>query len=150
MPPHRHIAAARSRDVERNCAQSDQRCTANLPPAQAVAFDRALTKLLTGASAPHPRSMSIAVPPGYLFVLDGMMGELETRLGLGGFFPASIQLLLRVGLGQQYEEHTDCDPYLAIEGIGSSQRFERLPASARDRRSERLPAVADLVRPWRR
>ena len=70
----------------------------------------------------HHRSTSIAVPPGYLPVLDGMMGELETRLGLGGFFPASVQLL-RVGLGQQYEEHTDCDPYLAIEGIGSSQRF---------------------------
>jgi hypothetical protein len=67
-------------------------------------------------------STSVAVPPGYLPVLDGMMGELEARIGLGGYFPASMQLL-RFGLGQQYEEHTDCDPYLAIEGIGSNQRF---------------------------
>ena len=165
-----HIKAARSRDVGRSwCFErgqqkyqrtinalhkagklsvgwedlrvtGDERCTTNLSAEQMTEFDRQLTKLLTGPDPPLAMSTSLASSPGLLPVLDGMMGELESRLGMEGYAPGGIQLL-RYELGQFSADHTDCDPFIAIEESGTGERFTSATEAAVKRKPDRAATM---------
>jgi hypothetical protein len=119
----------------------DGRCSDGLPEEQRAIFDAQMTAVAsapdeTGPVAAAPPesklwlSTSVMVPPGHSALVDSMMAEAESVLGLGSYFPMAVQLL-RYGPGQSYAEHTDCDPFLAIEGMGKVYGSAREAAAAR-------------------
>ena len=118
-------------------AAGDLRCSHELQPTQRLSFDKQLTDITRAAnvSSALKLSSSVLVPPGFSPVVDNLVAQLDERLGLGSFFPKMVQLL-RYGAGQEYDEHTDCDPFLAIEGMG------RVFGSAHEAAAARLPTRA--------